>query len=89
MNDLISRTELLNNPPDICKDYDGIGIPKEGYTKEQIRNAPAVPAIPISVIEEIKAEITQMRTDYCGGYIGLNKQEVLEIIDKHIKEYET
>ena len=40
------------------------------------------------VLDEIRAEIQAMSTDYCGGYIGLDKQEVLKIIDKHRKEQE-
>ena len=36
-------------------------------------------------IENIKADISGLRTSYCGGYIGLDKQEVLGIIDKHMK----
>ncbi len=37
-------------------------------------------------IEEIKADISGLSTSYCGGYIGLDKQEVLNIIDKHVEE---
>ena len=37
------------------------------------------------VLDKIRAEIQAMSTDYCGGYIGLDKQEVFEIIDKHRK----
>ena len=36
------------------------------------------------ILDKIRAEIQSMSTDYCGGYIGLDKQEVLKIIDKHI-----
>jgi hypothetical protein len=35
------------------------------------------------VLDKIRAEIKAMSTDYCGGYIGLDKQEVLKIIDKY------
>ena len=36
-------------------------------------------------IDAIRAEIEKMSTNYCGGYIGLDKQEVLQIIDKYTK----
>lgn len=36
-------------------------------------------------IEDIKAEISGLSTSYCGGYIGLDKQEVLGIIEKSLK----
>lgn len=35
--------------------------------------------------EKVKAEIEQLPTDYCGGYIGLDKREILRIIDKYKK----
>lgn len=38
------------------------------------------------ILDKIRAEIQAMSTDYCGGYIGLDKQEVLKIIDKYRKE---
>ena len=38
------------------------------------------------VLDKIRAEIQAMSTDYCGGYIGLDKQEVMKIIDKYRKE---
>ena len=41
-----------------------------------------------TVLEEIKAEISQINTNYCGGYWGLSKQEVIDIIDKHISRKE-
>ena len=40
------------------------------------------------MLDKIRAEIQAMSTDYCGGYIGLDKQEVLKIIDKYGKEQE-
>ena len=40
------------------------------------------------VLDKIRAEIQAMSTDYCGGYIGLDKREVLKIIDKYRKEQE-
>lgn len=36
-----------------------------------------------AVLEQIRAEIEKIPTDYCGGYIGLDKKEVLQIIDKY------
>jgi len=41
-----------------------------------------------NVLDKIQAEIQAMSTDYCGGYIGLDKREVLKIIDKYRKEQE-
>ena len=35
------------------------------------------------VLDKIRAEVKAMSTDYCGGYIGLDKQDVLQIIDKY------
>lgn len=39
--------------------------------------------IKCEVIDKIRAEIEKIPTNYCGGYIGLDKQEVLQIIDKY------
>ena len=33
------------------------------------------------LLDRIRAEIEEMPTDYCGGYIGLDKKEVLQILD--------
>lgn len=41
-----------------------------------------------TVLDKIRAEIQAMPTDYCGGYIGLDKQEVLKIINKYREEQE-
>ena len=41
-----------------------------------------------AVLDGIKAEISQINTNYCGGYWGLSKQEVIDIIDKHISRKE-
>lgn len=38
--------------------------------------------------EKVKAEIEQLPTDYCGGYVGLDKREILNIIDKYKAESE-
>ena len=40
--------------------------------------------IKTDVLQEIRQEIAKIPTDYCGGYIGLDKQKVLEIIDNHL-----
>ncbi len=32
-------------------------------------------------LDDVKAKIEEMPTDYCGGYIGLDKNEVLQILD--------
>ena len=46
-------------------------------------------AVPLNeVLDKISAEIQAMPTDYCGGYIGLDKQEVLKIIDRYTKDGE-
>lgn len=37
------------------------------------------------LLDKIRAEIEVMSTSHCGGYIGLDKQEVLKVIDKHLK----
>ena len=34
-----------------------------------------------ALIGDLKTEIEKMPTDYCGGYIGLDKQEILRILD--------
>lgn len=44
----------------------------ESYGWEQGRKA---------LIEDAKAEMEKLPTDYCGGYIGLSKKEVLGILD--------
>lgn len=38
------------------------------------------------ILDKIRAEINAMPTDYCGGYIGLDKKEVLQVIDKYKAE---
>lgn len=53
---------------------------KSGYSymyDEEVANAVA-DGIPL---DDVKAEIKKMPTDYCGGYIGLDKNEVMEILD--------
>ena len=66
--------------------------------RKQIEDISPVPAIPISVIEQIKADIeniseTESITDGITTYgvrhrTGASvKNEILELIDHHIKEY--
>lgn len=50
-----------------------------GAETEQVGNPEQIN----DVLDRIIAEIKLMPTDYCGGYIGLDKQEVLQIINKH------
>ena len=57
-------------------------------SQSQIAKAPTIHTVPIEVLDKIRAEIQAMPTDYCGGYIGLDKQEVLKIIDKYREEQE-
>ena len=35
------------------------------------------------LLDKIENEIKQLDTDYCGGYTGLDMEEVLQIIDKY------
>ena len=37
-------------------------------------------------LDDVKAEIEKIPTDYCGGYIGLGKKEVIDILDNIDKE---
>ena len=59
-------------------------------SQSQIANAPSVPAIPISVIEQIKAEIKSLKADF-DKFDDWRKKDglyyALEIIDRHLKEY--
>ena len=32
-------------------------------------------------LDDVRAKIEKLPTDYCGGYVGLDKKEVLQIID--------
>ena len=65
-------------------------------TEYEIDKTPTVPAIPISVIEQIKKEILNKENYSIGSEMYMNGELidadisvgiVLEIIDKHIKEY--
>ena len=63
-----------------------IDIPEEEY--ERIKDIPNDYKLLIhkavangTPLDDVKAEIEEMPTDYCGGYIGLDKKEVLQILD--------
>lgn len=65
--------------------YLGISdTPVEVVKKSVIDNAKTVEAVPLSVIEKITTEIEE-RATYEGIY--LDRADVLEIIDKAVKEY--
>ena len=53
----------------------------ECYSIAEYQEAKTMAIKALSVPKKIKAEIEKMPTDYCGGYIGLDKKEVLQIID--------
>ena len=58
----------------------------------KIDNAPTIPAIPISVIEGIKAEIEREKwcdkeTQMSRNALASGLEKAIKIIDKHIKEY--
>ena len=80
MKDLISREYLLS-----LASAEGA---YEYVSAEEIAKAPTVPAIPVSVIEEIKAEIEERKLK-SGGEPNreLAFNVCLKIIDHHIKEY--
>ena len=40
----------------------------------------------IEKLKDIRQKIEKIQTNYYGGYIGLDKQKVLRIIDAHIEE---
>lgn len=39
-------------------------------------------------LDDVIGKIEKLSTDYCGGYIGLDKKEVLQILDNIGKESE-
>ena len=98
MNDLIRKRDIDYISAPIAPVLKGENVHYEYVAfRKQIEDISPVPAIPISVIEQIKAEIgSEMnvtrdqysirQNDYCDGFIFAMKQ-VLEIIDHHIKEY--
>jgi len=62
------------------------------HITEMIDDAPTVDAVPLSVIEEIKAEINELPSyvaRFNGGdfAIHIDKEKVLKIIDEKAKEY--
>ena len=54
----------------------------------RIKNAPTVDAVPMSVLDDIKAEITEYMNDCAttSEYTRLGFQTSLNVIDKHIGE---
>lgn len=92
-NDLISRAEILKafGLSEKTRKYGG---DHSGYNsmmlyeiQDTIEDMESVSAVPLSVIEDIKAEIVDMDGDINGFYV--HKDEVLAIIDKHISGKET
>lgn len=43
-------------------------------------------AVDTHILEQMKAEIETIDTNYCGGYQGLSKEDVFEVFDKYIKK---
>ena len=82
--DLIDRDELEDELQNSCNDYsDAIHV---------VRDIPTVDAIPLSVIDEIKAEIFQKHYNFpCNSYYDEGARLVLmwayQMIDEKIKEY--
>ena len=76
-----SRFELYREISD--KDF--------GKLARWLKKFPTEKAVPLSVIEKIKAEIEAMYevVDYCDGTRRIDKYEVLAIIDQAIKECDT
>jgi hypothetical protein len=57
-------------------------------SQSQIANAPAVPAIPISVIEGIRAEIKKWDKEPACYILSYDANKRFnELINEHIKEY--
>ena len=78
--DAISRQMVLDylfRPYSNEELYSNIDIAK------LIKELPSVIPKRTNVLDKIKAEIEKMPTDYCGGYIGLDKKDVLQVIDKY------
>ena len=88
--DLIDREELL-------KDYTqtfvvGHGVKSAETFQGVVKQAQKVDAVPISVIEEIKADIIEMRKrDPLYYYVSTEDilDWVLNTIDRKVKEHET
>ena len=56
---------------------------KHEAVKQRERNVRKAQKATNDVLDCIKDEIESMSTSYCGGYIGLDKQEVLQVIERH------
>ena len=66
---------IIEIPKDIyerCKEYKLWSYDAETLEGAVARSTP---------LDDVKAEIAKISTDYCGGYIGLDKQEVLQILN--------
>lgn len=89
MSDLISREAVLNLVLPWCADDDG-SVGKIGDLREvldDIENLPSVEAVPLSVIEDIKAEIEELGIWHEKLLIEtIDIKRVLEIIDEAVKE---
>lgn len=88
MNDLISREAV--NDVIIWHETDGSIAARKAL--DRIAELPTIPAIPLSVIEDIKAEIEHNVLDTLsdGGddwFTAEKVNECLDIIDHHIKEF--
>lgn len=84
---LIDADKLLNTTPESSADYnDGLWFPKDGYTPEQIKDAPTVRAIPEDIVGEIRADIYRACVNMAGDYNGLwvKYSDAIDIINKHI-----
>lgn len=93
MNDLIRKRDIDYISAPIAPVLKGEKVHYEYVAfRKQIEDISPVPAIPISVIEDIKAEIEYNVLDTLsdGGddwYTAEKVNECLDIIDRHIKEY--
>lgn len=90
MNDLIRKRDIDYISSPIAPVLKGEKVHYEYVAfRKQIEDISPVPAIPISVIEQIKAEIDNEDTDaailHPAFHNGLMR--ALEIIDRHIKEF--
>ena len=83
--DLIDRAEVKKRYPIMENDF-GMVV-NEGLHKE-LDKIPTVDAVPMSVIEEIKAEITRLRKNKeLLDEQGVVIHEVIDIIDRKVKEH--
>ena len=82
-NDCISREQAL-------KEAYWINVDGERFEVVQVETLLGVPSVqPMSVIEEIKTEIEHLACRQYEHKLTLDREEVLEIIDKHLgKEQE-